>query len=187
MKKIIVALLTILFVSTQGYSQVQDASGSIKGSIIGFLKWYKSKTADTSKIFYSFIKPKSSAISSKDRVDMENVEKYLSMLRTSNFLSETYLNNKRQYFINTDKDLETGPRLEGIVKIGDLDSDMVLQSYEPETILDKIEKGIFKKIVTLSDKAIVNFFIPDNATPLLFTLTKTKGHWQIDEIAYYNL
>ena len=123
----------------------------------------------------------------KQRVDKVGVERYLDFLRSSTFLSETYLNNLRAYFEKIDKILTKSPPISigSIVKIDGLDLDFVLQSFEPEQILDHIDDGKLEEVLIMENKAIAKFNISQTYTKMLFTLTKENGVWLIDNIGYY--
>ncbi|WEK17793.1 MAG: hypothetical protein P0Y49_13395 [Candidatus Pedobacter colombiensis] len=94
----------------------------------------------------------------------------------------------RGYFYKIGKGLDKDPEIEedAIIKTDGLDLDIPLQSYEPELILDHYKKGLFKKIVIVSNKSIVQFYISKYQTKMIFTLTKEKGRWFIDTIDYYD-
>ncbi len=93
----------------------------------------------------------------------------------------------RGYFYEIDKILITSPpvRIGSIVKIDGLDLDFILQSFEPEQILDHIDEGKLDEVLVLENKAIVKFNISSTSTKMLFTLTNEKNHWLIDYIGYY--
>jgi hypothetical protein len=109
-------------------------------------------------------------------------------LRSSNFFSETYLNTLRGYFYEIDKILKTSPPVSvgSIVKIDGLGLDFILQTFEPELILDHIDEGKLEEVLIRGNKAIAKFNIPQTSTEMLFTLTKEKGIWLIDYIGYSN-
>lgn len=184
-------LATILFILVFYPSiklSAQTDEKSIEQTIIGFLHWHKKTKKDSVKQRYLIIKD--IAINKKFKhqtIDKKGVEKYLHFLKRSNYLSEAYLNSLRGYFYKIGEDLDKSPaiRKSAIVKIDGLDLDFILQTFEPEEILDFIAQGVFQQIAILSDKAIVQFYIPDSSTKMLFTLTKINDRWLIDDIGVY--
>ncbi|WP_291402361.1 hypothetical protein [Daejeonella sp.] len=129
----------------------------------------------------------------KPSVDMLAVEHYLNWLKSSGSISETFINNLRQYFQKIGDELKTfnsSPKTEGIYAILGLNLDVVFKSFEPEGILLQYNSGVFKKISIVKDKAIVQFYVPPSKnygyTKMLFTLTKENATWFIDYIGYYD-
>ncbi len=185
------SIMFCLFLFCFSYGQTDKlkiAQSEIKNTVISFLKWYKTSPNDTTHDHYSLIKENIiNEKFKKQSIDKEGVEKYLDFLRTSRFLSEAYLNDLRGYFYQIDKDLDKNPLLlrDEIIKIDGLDQDIVLSSFEPELILDNLDKGVFKMIAVVSSKAIVQFYISPYSTKMLFTLSGLMGKWKIDSVGYY--
>ena len=180
----------ILFVGVfTDISAQQTTQDSIKHSIIGLLKWHKvNYLNDPSPKRYPIIKDVViSKKLKKQAVDKMGVEKHLDFFRSSKFLSEIYINNLRGYFYEIDKILIKSPSVSigSVVKIDGLDLDFVLQTFEPEEILNHIDEGKLDEVLVLENKAIVKFNISSTYTKMLFTLTKEKDHWLIDYIGYY--
>jgi hypothetical protein len=92
----------------------------------------------------------------------------------------------RGYFYEIDKILvKSSPiSIGSIVKIDGLDSDFILQTFEPEQILDYIDQGRLEEVLILENKAIAKFNIYETYTKMLFTLTREEGNWLIDYIGY---
>lgn len=178
-----------LFFFTISYGQTKENNiDKIKKTITNFFKWDKLGEPDTSMKKYVIVKETISGNMKKRSIDKGGIELYLDHYRRTGFFSESYLNNMRQYFYEIGKGLDSSPEIEvdAIVKIDGLDLDIPLQSFEPELILNYYKKGLFKRISIVSNKAIVQFYISNYSTKMLFTLTKENGTWLIDYIGYYN-
>jgi len=202
MKKLVLIFISILYLSIcigqeprSDYDQV-----GIKTTITNFLEWYKKReaakpveTVDTSKLHNTIIMWEEIDTLIKPTVDMVAVEGYLNRLKEGNYLSETFINNLRQYHQKIKEELkpvDPSPKSGGIYAISGLNLDVVFGSFEPEAIYDRYRSGVFKRISIVHDKAIVRFYIPQSSTytdiKMLFTLTKEKDHWLIDYIGYYD-
>lgn len=168
--------------------KAQTDEKSIEQTITDFLYWHKKPKMDSINKHYLIVKD--ITVNKKNKrqsIDKKGVETYLYFLKRSGYLSEIYINSLRGYFYKIGEDLDRNPAItkNAIVKIDGLDLDFILQSFEPEEILDFIDHGVFKQIAIVSNKAIVQFYIPDSLTKMLFTLTNINGKWLIDYIGYY--
>ncbi|MBC6110744.1 hypothetical protein ACFOG5_16820 [Pedobacter fastidiosus] len=193
MNKLILILIFSLFFS-QGYGQKKENGEivKIKGTIINFLKWYRldqivdtAKQVDSGIKYHPIIVWKQIDTLIKVNIDMKAVESYLVHLRSSNCLSESFINDLRQYHQKIADEIELVkpfPAREGEFAIPGLNLDPIF-GFEPEDILDHIKKGRFTKINIIYDKAIVKFDIT-NINQYIFTLTKVDNRWLID---YYGL
>jgi hypothetical protein len=157
----------------------------IKKTIVDFLKWYRWHK-DTG-VSYAIIKDQQLDNKMKKQIlDMEGVEKYLLFLKSSNFLSEIFLNQIRGNFLKINSDLSLMPPIDSdaIVKIDGLDLDIVLQSFEPELIIDHLDRLYIKKIVILGNKSIAQVKIKNQTIDMVFILSNKNNKWVIDEIGY---
>jgi len=144
--------------------------------VISFLKWYKKnkkevnqfelvnncgQTYDSTK-FYS--------------VNRDQTEKYLQKIKSSGFVSESYIIDWRKYFEKCDKDFKQNPQNDGPPE--GFDYDFILLTQEIDETLTAIEKPkmIFSKVS--ENKATVKI---DIMMVLTFHLSKTKGVWLIDK------
>ena len=200
MKKVTLLFMIVLIFNVC-MGQIPRASveqEKIKKTINGFLSWYKRQqenpntTIDTS-INRSIIAWEEIDTLMKPNIDMVAVEDYLTYLKTSRYLSETFINNLRQYHQKIKDELKVvtpSPKSNGIYAIPGLNLDIVFGSFEPEAIYDYYKSGIFKRISNVEYKAIVQFYIPPSSyntyIKMLFTLTKENENWLIDYIGYYD-
>jgi len=116
---------------------------------------------------------------------MNAVEGYLIHIKSSGFVSESFINDLRQYHQKIADDVKNYtpyPKSERRFSIPGLNLDVIF-GFEPEEILDHINEGRFTKIYTVYDKAIVKFDI-SKFKQYIFTLTKVDNKWLID---YYGL
>lgn len=182
--KILILLILICF---KGFSQSKSSNKSqIKSTILNFLEWYKFKKADTrSNIGYSLIKGGYPDSITQRLINFDGVEKYLIILNQEDFLSQTFLNNIRNYFVEVNQNLKLIQPSNQLIPIPGLENDIVLGTIEPDAILNNFQKGTFDKVFIIYDKALVRLRI-SKYLKLIFTLTKDKNKWRIDYIGYDN-
>ncbi len=202
MKKIIfVFVSSLVFNFCWGQQKRNDSNKeSVKKTINSFIEWYcqkkekqKNKVLDSGVLHNSIVLWEEIDTLVKPTVNMIAVEGYLNILKTSSCLSETFINNLRQYHQTIKNELEAvdpSPKSEGIYSIPGLNLDVVFRSFEPEEIFDRYKTGVFRQISIIQNKAIAQFYIPQSSnfgdTKMLFTLTKEKDNWLLDYIGYYN-
>ena len=201
MKRLVLTFVFSLFISlSMGQVSKSDfEQESTKTTIINFLKWYGEEQSKPTKIVDTLESHRSILVWNeidtliKPSVGMLAVEHYLNWLKSSGSISETFINDLRQYFQKIADELKTvnsSPKTEGIYAIPGLNYDVVFKSFEPEEFLLRYNLGVFKKISIVKDKAIVQFYVPPSKnyvyTNMLFTLTKENETWLIDYIGYYD-
>lgn len=186
MKKIsIVLILSLLYINysvAQSKSQKEDET-KIKSVVVNFLNWHKNGPPDSTFGKYSITKGGYPDSTTKTTIDFEGVKIQLEQFRRSGFVSETFINDLRQYFVDVNAILEKRSPSAELLRIPELDEDYVLKTIEPEAVLLKIEQGRFDKINIIFNKAIARFSISKYAV-LIFTLTKINGYWKIDYIGW---
>jgi hypothetical protein len=136
---------------------------------------------DTSKKSYSVVKGGYPDTTTKTRIDANGLELYLAEFRKSQFVSESFINNFRAYFLEIDKQLSTlpiGHDLQKLPVIG-LDSDPVLLTFEPEMILDHIKESKITNTYIIYKKALVRLYI-SKYIAMVFVLSKINDQWKID-------
>lgn len=190
MKTLILMLIgTLLFSFSYGQGKANPNEVKIKETILNFLNWYRleqiadtTKKTDTVKMYKEIVVRKQLDTMIKVSIDMKEVENYLGYLKSSNCLSNTFLNNLRQYHQIIANEVELSPPYpakEGTFAIPGFNCDVIF-GFEPEEILDHIKEGRFTKIYILYDKAIVKFDVT-NLNQYLFTMTKVDDKWLIDD------
>lgn len=183
MKKLIFLLL-ILF-SFQAFSQSKSIEkAKIENTIIDFLKWHK---ADGEYVLGEvYFVPRYDSLDSKNNYfDKDSLELYYNNFRASKFVSEKFIDDLKDYFDYYGKSIGPKPDSGEIVKIDGLDRDIVLGTFEPEEILDHLDKAKFDKFRVIYNKALLRLVIRKEVK-MLFILTRWKENWQIDYIGYDN-
>ena len=191
MKKYAIALNLLLLVN-YGYGQEKnDDKLKIKHTITSFLHWYKKNEhkIETVQIIKGLNEKEEKKGDSLARIDMDAVDVYLANLKKSTFVSQSFLYNLLSYYQKIADTLKKYPLVDYFGPIGGLEADLIL-GFEPEEVLSRYNKGIFRRISIVKDKTIVQFYIPPSQgygyTKMLFTLTKENGIWLIDYIGYYD-
>lgn len=184
MKKIIIII--ILISSFNGFSQTKSIidKEKIKKIIIDFLKWHKEGGEYVSGEIY-FV-PRYDSIDNKiTYFDNDSLEQYYNNFRKSNYVSESYVNSLKDYFKYYGKFIGPKRNPGEIVKIDGLDRDIILNTFEPEEILEHIDIGRFNKINIIYNKALARFRIK-KGLELLIVMTRIKDEWKIDYVGYDN-
>ncbi|WP_316751666.1 hypothetical protein [Pedobacter gandavensis] len=189
MKRFVLMFIGVLFFSLcYGQKTIDTEEAKIKQTVLSFLNWYRleqsadiSRKIDSTKVYKSIVVRKEVDTMIKVSIAMKEVERYLMYLKSSNGLSNTFLNDLRQYYqlIANDVELwEPYPAKDGMFAIPGLNYDVIF-GFEPEDILEHIKEGKFSRIHLLNDKAMVKFDIT-NINQYIFTLTKVDDKWLID-------
>lgn len=183
MKTLIIFASLFLICSQITLTQTKE-NQSIKNTIIDFLKWHKADGEYVSGEVY-FV-PRYDPIDSKiTYFDKDSLELYYNNFRVSKFVSEKFIHNLKDYFNYYGKSIGPKRNPGEIVKIDGLDRDIVLNTFEPEAILDHLDKAKLDKIRIIYNKALVRLVIRKEVK-MLFVLTRWKENWQIDYIGYDN-
>lgn len=104
-------------------------------------------------------------------IDFDGIEKYFLAIDQKNYLSQTFLNDLRRYFFHINEEMKLIPPSNELNPIPGLGTDLILSTFEPEEILDHIEKGKFNRIEIIYNKALVRFRIRKEIQ-MLFVLTR---------------
>ena len=164
-------LLLVLLLGCGAPSQQQDPLQTVKD----FLKWYGVHYKEATSfglvnqgdgVYYS--------------VNFGETEKFLAYMKSSGFVSDEYLNNFRTYFKEAEEVFKKDSINEGPPP--GFDFDIVLQTQEPELVIEKGNNPILISSQVHDEEATLNL---DVGMKLTFTLTKDKSGWKIDWISYY--
>jgi hypothetical protein len=186
MKNVSILLIFSLLYINNLHAQIKinkDDELKIKSVVVNFLNWHKNGEPDSTSVKYSLTKNGYPDSTTKTLIDFNGVEIQLEQLKRSGFISDTFINNLRQYFVEVNKILEKRNLSPDLLRIPELDDDYILKTIEPSEVLDKISQGRFDKIQIRADKAIAGFKISKQAI-MIFTLTKIKNSWKIDYIGW---
>lgn len=192
MKTPILIFLGLLYCSlSYGQRKVNTEELKIKKAVLEFLNWHminesiNIKKIDSTKVYHPIIVRKQVDTMTKVVIDMLAVEHYLDYLRSSKVISETFLNNLRQYHQKIADEVaqwKPYPTKEGIFAIPGLNCDVIF-GCEPEEILDHIKEGKFSKIYRVYHKALIKFDVT-RIHQYVFTLSKPDGRWLIDSFGF---
>ena len=72
---------------------------AINKTIIGFLQWYKLRLNDTAKKSYTLLKGGYPDTTTQRRINWGGVEVYLTELKESNFVSESFVIREETIFL----------------------------------------------------------------------------------------
>jgi hypothetical protein len=187
MKKTFALLFVFIFCLSTSISAQTDKK-LIEQSVINFLNWHKKPKIDSVNKSYSIIK---NIITDKkwkkQTIDKVGLEKYLSFFKRCNFLSQTYINSMRKCFYDIGREMNKNPPIQrgAIVKIDGLDKDIILDTFEPEAILDNLGNAKITKSLIIYNKAMVGINFA-NGVDMIFILTKQDKNWLIDYIGHDN-
>lgn len=146
-------------------------------SIKGFLKWYKHHYTTVNNFLLTTSDSKGYYM-----VDEKACENYLSFLKSSGYISESYISDWRKYFTSKVQFFKEQPQNEGPPE--GFDMDLVLLTQEPEYILNDIDKLKFKTTTIKGNTAVIEV---SNAYSMYdFEMSKIDGKWIIDYIATQN-
>lgn len=186
-------LLSLLFVLICSNSAKSDATNLINEKIAcnsnksddavafmkDFFKWYKTQSEYLNKIHVVNMNFKTNA---PYRINFQETERYLSILKLSGYFSENYISYYRDYFKKIDLTLQKTKQNDGTVD--GLDFDFILHSQEPESYLKNLDVIQLSVVNSSVSKVIIKMKTKlDPAYALeLFYLTKVNGKYLIDKI-----
>ena len=169
MKKLIVIIA--LLTSCEGRNSQDEPLQCVKD----FLTWYELNyqkansfglvNQGDSTVFYS--------------VNFEETEKFLAYLKSSGFVSETWLRNFREQFKKAEQNFKDEPINEGPPP--GFDYDIVLLTQEPDMVFGKKNDPLIISSEVRGENAVLKL---DLGMKLQFSLTKEDGKWKIDRITY---
>ncbi|WP_431291835.1 hypothetical protein [Pedobacter sp. P26] len=178
MRYLQILFVLLLFTCNKSYSQVYDKA--IKGTIVKFLKWHKEGKEEKLGEYY-FVPRYDGTGDRKRYFDRDSLELYYNNFRHSGLISELYIEQLKEYFNYYEKFLGDKPKDGELIKIEGLDQDIVLNTFEPEEILENIGTLKITKILVIYNKALVGINFKRNVN-MIFQLTKTDNKWLIDYI-----
>jgi hypothetical protein len=111
------------------------------------------------------------------RVNFQQTEEYLAKLKSSNYISDKYIEKWRAYFKQKDEKFNKNHQTDGPPE--GFEFDFVLWTQEINGTLKAIDNIRFTKVEETENTSIVDVDIVMN---LRFHLTKQGQAWKIDEI-----
>lgn len=146
-----------------------------------FFKWYKTQYKYLDQMH---IVKMDTSTNIPYRIDFAVANKYLSILKSSGYFSDKYINNYRVYLNKIDLTLQKTKQNDGTVD--GLDFDPIMCTQEPESILEDLNI-INLRIVRTTDNTVVvrlNTKYDRNGRYQLFYLSNINGKFLIDKIEF---
>lgn len=186
MKQILLLLIVLLFsdcTSKQSEKAPKDKE-PIVNTITSFLKWHKKGGQYKTGEYYFIIRHDGTG-KLKNYFDKDSISLYYKNFLESGFVSETYIEGLKGYHNYYEQFLPNKLKKGELIKIDGLDQDDVLGTFEPEMILDNLDKLKVTQMLVIYNKALVGINFDKNVD-MIFQLTKTKDKWLIDYVGPNN-
>ncbi|WP_227699139.1 hypothetical protein [Spirosoma radiotolerans] len=145
-------------------------------TVLAFLSWYKAHIGTASQIQLVDQEP-----GKPYSVNLKNGERYLAYLRTSNLLTDSYLNEWRLFFRQRNEGFKANPEVEGPPT--GFDYDLVLLNQDVDQQLDSLKSLKIEKVTVAGPRARVQFSLLGIYE---FRLVRRNNHWLINEILNLN-
>lgn len=145
-------------------------------TVVAFLKWYRSNYEKLAEIpIIDTVKTQNSGY----RVNLENAQRYITVLKSSGMLSQKYLNRELSNFKRLDRNLQKKKRKNQLPE--DFDVDRILYTKKVDQAFKEIDNNL--RIIEHKIYNDGSYVIVDVHTRLQFNLKKNKnGIWEIIQI-----
>ena len=155
-------------------------NGSSIAFLKAFFKWYKTKYDYLDHHIY--LVKMDLKNHTPYRINFNETEKYLTILKSSSFFSDDYINYYRAYYKKVDLILQKTKQNDGTVD--GLDYDLIVHSQEPESILENLSDIRLTFIRATLKETILKMETQydDRDSYLLFHLKTINGKYQIDKV-----
>jgi hypothetical protein len=140
--------------------------------VVNFLNWYKTHMDEANRISLVNQQP-----GKPYSVNFKNGERYLSYLKNSNALSDSYLNEWRIYFRQRSEGFRLTRQAEGPPT--GFEYDLVLLSQEVDKQISAMDSLKINKVTVSKSKATVQMTLLDSYE---FRLIRHNNQWMINEI-----
>ena len=186
MKKLLVLSSILLFCQCvpKQSEHVSKDNEPIMNTIIGFLKWHKKGGGYKSGEYYFVIRHDGSG-KLKNYFDRDSISLYYNNFRKSGFVSEQYIGELKRYYDYHEQFLPGQLKKGELVKIDGLDKDDVLNTFEPEAILDNLDKAKITQSLVIYNKALIGITFKQDVK-MVFQLSKMNNKWVIDYVGADN-
>lgn len=181
-KLAIIPLLAVLLIgsttlnatSQKTYTLVTGPTDSEAATrtVLDFLRWYKAHISATSKII--LVNQQAGKAYS---VNKKNAEQYLTYLKSSHMLTDTYLNEWRTYFNERQAGFQLSPQHEGPPT--GFEYDLVMLSQDVDEQLNSLKSLKINSVKVRQNRASVKFFLLEDYE---FRLIRQNNRWLINEI-----
>ena len=153
-------------------SEIYPDAEEVRRRVIAFLTWYKNHIQEANRI------PLVNQTAGKPySVNIKNGEGYLTYLKSSQMLTDAYLNQWRVFFKERQEGFRLNPQYEG-PPIG-IDYDLVMLNQDVDMQLAALDSLKMGKLFVVSNIATVGFTLIDTYE---FRLVRQNGRWLINEI-----
>lgn len=180
--------LIVLTIIISCSSKQQDETNASKNlytqqpdsTVLRFLKWYHQNEEELNRLH--FFKGGLNDTTTFYSVDYTNTEIYLARLLSSQCLSNKFIADFRNYFIQGDLYLKRHPQNDG--PVDGFDYDLIMKSQDYMDVWDNLDsmKTLSREII--GNKAIIKVSFGKYHSPS-YNLTNVQGRWLIDSI--YNV
>ena len=141
-------------------------------TVMTFLTWYKAHIGAISQIQLVNQVP-----GKPYSVNLKNGERYLAYLRTSNLLTDSYLDEWRLFFNQRDEGFLANPQVEGPPT--GFEYDLVLLNQDVDQQLNSLKLLKIEKVTVARSRATVQFSL---LGVYEFRLVRRNNRWLINEI-----
>jgi len=146
--------------------------------VTGYFKWYAANKIALKSLADNILDSKANDTTYAYRVNFDAVEKYLTEIKKSGFVSDNYIKSVRGFFNDCAADLKKYPRYEGAYP--KLDDDVILQIQEEEDITAHLNEITILSNSVSGSHAAITVFIKSSRLKLNFKLAKVGADWMID-------
>ncbi|UFH53669.1 hypothetical protein [Spirosoma sp. KNUC1025] len=157
---------------TANTSVADSDSAAATQTVLDFLQWYKTNLSLISQI--NLVNQEPGNVYS---VNERNTERYLIYLRSSEFLTDHYLNEWETFFRERQAGFEASPQNEGPPT--GFEYDLVMLTQDVDMQMDSLNQLKINSTTVHQDKASVQFFLLEDYE---FRLVKQHNRWLINEI-----
>ena len=153
-------------------SEISPDAEEVRRRVIAFLTWYKNHIQEANRI------PLVNQTAGKPySVNIKNGEGYLTYLKSSQMLTDAYLNQWRVFFKERQEGFRLNPQYEGPPT--GFDYDLVMLNQDVDMQLAALDSLKMDNLSVVSNIATVGFTLLDTYE---FRLVRQNGHWLINEI-----
>ncbi|MBN8825367.1 MULTISPECIES: hypothetical protein [unclassified Spirosoma] len=170
---VLMVLLQFVLLSTTALAHTTpNESADARQAVVDFLHWYKANLLSISKIYLVDQKP-----GKPYAVNFKHTERYLSSLKSSQLLTDSYLAEWRTYFKQRQEGFQLSPQNEGPPT--GFEYDLVMLSQDVDAQMDSLKTLKIRSVKVNGNRATVKFFLLEDYE---FRLIKINNRWLINEI-----
>jgi hypothetical protein len=164
----------------EGFSKPQQSDSSIP-FLRSFFKWYKTKYDYLDHHIFPVATDYKN--NTPYRIDFKATEKYLLILKSSGFFSDSFIRGYRNHFKQIDSTFQKTKQNDG--PVDGLDYDPIVHSQEPEAMLEDLASIKLEVIKFTTNSFTIKMRTKYNVkTYLLYYLKKTGDKYSIDKIDF---